>query len=50
MPWSIVVSHKIIYSNATLCYDPVSTYKLSSPELSYCVQSPPLNFHVGGQI
>ena len=41
---------KIICGNATLCYDPVSACKLSSPELSYCVQSQPLDFHVGGQI
>lgn len=42
MPCSIIVFHKIIYSNATLFYDPVSVCKLSSPELSYCVQSPAL--------
>lgn len=50
MPWSIIVFHKIIYSNAILFYDPVSACKLSSPELSCCVQSPPLDFLVGGQI
>lgn len=50
MPWSIVVFHNFIYSNATSCYDPVSACRLSSPELSYCVQSPPLDFHVQGQI
>lgn len=42
MPCSIIVFHKIIYSNSTLFYDPVSVCKLSSPELSYCVQSPAL--------
>lgn len=42
MPCSIIIFHKIIYSNATLFYDPVSVCKLSSPGLSYCVQSPAL--------
>lgn len=42
MPCSIIVFHKIIYSNSVLFYDPVSVCKLSSPELSYCVQSPAL--------
>lgn len=42
MPCSIIVFHKIIYSNATLFDDPVSVCKLSSPELGYCVQSPAL--------